>query len=119
MNPITRRNFLLEQYQRCIEDWRYYDRLLWQIPFSTATVTATILALIYVWIQEIVTKICLIIGLLVFVAVMLILASKIRFFQEGRSEFARQLEEKITIEKIPIETKETLEFLKSRGIRKT
>lgn len=82
----------LEQYRQCAEDWRHYDKLLWEIPFTTATAVSAIVALIYTKIGETAlsqldpfAKICLISSLIIFVWTMALLARKIRFFQESRT----------------------------------
>ncbi|MDH7477993.1 MAG: hypothetical protein QHH17_06410 [Candidatus Bathyarchaeota archaeon] len=86
-------SLLIQQYNRCAEDWRYYDKLLWEIPFTTATVLGTILAIIYgkgVIGGGIPTEVKIpILGcLLIFLFTMLFLARKVRFLQESRTRFA-------------------------------
>ena len=104
-------NTLIEQYRRCCEDWRHYDRILWEISFSTLVVTGSLLTLVFAWVREVFPRIILILCLLIFVVMMMFLAVKIRFFQEARCEFAKDIERKLNIKTTPIETKESLEYL--------
>lgn len=108
---------LLEQYQRCTEDWRHYDKLLWQIPFSTATVVSAVIAVAYGYFGEKIlsapteVRISLFASLIILVFTMASLSRKIRFFQESRTRFAENIEENIVrIEKVPMETKKALKF---------
>lgn len=119
-----KKNLILEQYKRCTEDWRYYDRLLWQIPFTTATVIGAILALIYSDVGGTITfsselKISLLSCLLILVITMFFLNRKIRFFQEGRTRFAAHLEQRVGIENLPIRTSDVFDFLSHRDEAKT
>ena len=114
----TERLLLIEQYRRCAEDWRHFDKLLWQIPFTTATVVGTLLAIIYGSIGEVrinlpkEAKILLLNCLMVFVFVMFFLARKIRFFQECRTAFMEQIKE------MPVITSECIKYLRKIGITK-
>lgn len=112
-----RNKILLGQYQRCVEDWRHFDKLLWQIPFSTATVVSAVIAVAYGYFGEkisyplIEVKIPLFASLIIFVFTMASLSRKIRFFQESRTKFAENIEENIVkIEKVPVETEKICKF---------
>lgn len=109
----------IEQYRRCEEDWRHFDKMLWEIPFATATVLGAILAFAYGDVAGIVgqlsleVKIPLLDILLVLVITMFSLSRKIRFFQEGRTRFAEHIEEKVAKVKIlPIRTSDVQELLR-------
>lgn len=120
-----RNEILLEQYRRCAEDWRHFDKLLWQIPFSTATVVSAVIAIAHRYYGErilyvpVEVRIPLFASLIIFVVTMASLARKVRFFQESRTRFAENIEENIAkIEKMPIETEKTLKFLETYEERK-
>jgi len=125
---------LLEQYRHCAEDWRHFDRLLWQIPFSTAAVVSAVIAIVYGYFQEqtvnipMEVKVLLFSSLIVFVVAMALLSRKVRFFQEGRTKFLNNLIDRInnlqkekknaSIEKLPFETKEILKLFNKREQKK-
>jgi hypothetical protein len=114
-------HLLIEQYKRCAEDWRYYDKLLWEIPFTTATVLGAILAIIYG--SGIVgggipseVKIPILGCLLIFVFMMFTLSRKIRFLQTGRTRFAEYIEKGIAKSvEVPMSTQKCIEFFRALG----
>jgi hypothetical protein len=114
-----RNSLLTEQYKRCAEDWRYYDKGLWEIPFSTATVLGAILAIIYgngilggPLPSE--AKVSILCCLLVFVTTMFFVARKFRFIQTGRTRFAEYIEEEIAkMMKVPMSTAKCIGFFKA------
>ena len=109
-------DLILEQYRRCCEDWRHYDRLLWQIPFSTFVATGTILTLIYKFVEELAVRRVLILDLMVFILSMSILAIKVRFFQNVRTVFAKNIEKRYELRILPVETNDALDYVKEMRI---
>jgi len=115
-----RKNLIVEQYRRCAEDWRYYDKLLWEIPFTTATVLGAILAIVYgtkvVGNVPSQVKIPLLGCLLIFVVTMFFLSRKSRFLQTARTRFAQCIEKNIAgIEEVPLSTSKSIGFFKKIG----
>jgi hypothetical protein len=111
---------LIQQYNRCAEDWRYYDKLLWEIPFTTATVLGAILAIIYG--KGVIgggipaeVKIPILGCLLIFLFTMLFLARKVRFLQESRTRFAECIEKQIARIEIPMSTDRSIRFFRALG----
>jgi len=118
-------SILVEQYKRCAEDWRHHDRLLWQIPFSTATVVSAVIAVSYGYFGEGISyiptevKIPLFAFMILFVITMGSVSRKVRFFQEIRTEFAYYIEENgAKIKELPVDTSSSLEFLQERCKKK-
>lgn len=120
----NKKDILIEQYRRGSEDWRHYDKMLWEIPFSTTTVVGAIIAIIYGglltgqnWLITDYVKLALIGVLIVFVTTMFLLARKIRFFQEARTEFLSYLEKEIFEVKIfPVTTNDSKKIVSKRLI---
>ncbi len=113
-----------EQYRRCSDDIRHFDRLAWEIPFATTTAVATILAVTYgdkalLGALPGVVKVPLLSFLLVLVFSMALLLRKIRLFQDGRSEFASRIETIVTRANcIPADTKSCQDFFIEKNRRK-
>jgi hypothetical protein len=40
--PIDRSRLLLYQYERCCDDWRHHDAIIWEMPVATLTANAVI-----------------------------------------------------------------------------
>jgi hypothetical protein len=110
---------LIEQYKKCCEDWDHFDTLLWQIPFSTVVATTGLLTLGYAYIEEIFIRKILLLILIIFVLGMMLVAVKVKFLQVVRSEFAREIEEKLKINVMLMNTSECLEYFSKRGKPKT
>jgi len=103
---------IVEQYRRRYNEWKHYDTLLWQIPFSTSVATGTVLTLVYRWVEEMIVRKILMLNLIIFVLLMMILAIKIRLFQIARTSFLKEVERNYKIKHLPVETKEALTYLK-------
>lgn len=112
-----RKFIIIEQYKRCAEDWRHHDKLLWEIPFTTASIAGAILAIIYGKglpggniTSEF--RIPILSCLLIFVITMFSLSRKIRFFQTARTRFAQHIERNIAkLKEVPLTTGECIQFL--------
>ena len=116
-NDELRNKIISEQYRRCAEDCRHFDKLLWQIPFSTATVVSAVIAIALGYYGKEVLSVPmevrtpLFVLLIVFVITMASLSRKIRVLQEARTAFAEDIAEKVSTKKVPVRTEEALEFL--------
>jgi hypothetical protein len=113
---------VLKQYERCAEDLRYFDKLVWELPFATATVIGAILAVAYG--EKLVgtlpsnVKIPLLCYLLIFVTTSMLVVKKVRFFSDARTEFARYIEGDVAgVKKVPVETRESIVFLREHSGR--
>ena len=40
--PIDRSRLLLYQYERCCDDWRHHDAIIWEMPIATLSANAVI-----------------------------------------------------------------------------
>jgi hypothetical protein len=40
--PIDRSRLLLYQYERCCDDWRHHDAIIWEMPVATLSANAVI-----------------------------------------------------------------------------
>jgi hypothetical protein len=40
--PLDRSRLLLYQYERCCDDWRHHDAIIWEMPVATLTANAVI-----------------------------------------------------------------------------
>ena len=101
---------IVEQYKRCYNEWKHYDTLLWQIPFSTSVATRTVLTLVYRWVEEMIVRKILMLNLILFVLLMMVLAIKIRLFQIARTSFLKEVERNYKIKHLPVETNEALAY---------
>jgi len=77
----------ITQYNQCSEDWRHYDRAIWQMPTVSITIASAILAVAYQYVQDLLPRaVILLFGGLILLSLTVALV-KHRLFQEQRTEF--------------------------------
>jgi len=105
----------IEQYTRCSEDIRHYDRGLWQISSINLTVAGIIIGISFEYLSGYYRAIVLSLAFLLSLALTVIL-SKYVLFQLGRARFMHQIEKDFEVEILPTSTTDILDFLKKRNI---
>ncbi|MDG6219681.1 MAG: hypothetical protein QCI00_09635 [Candidatus Thermoplasmatota archaeon] len=106
------RSILIAQYQRCSEDWRFFDDLFWKLPFGTVTVV--ILSLSFLFSSEDLPplgRIPLILGVMLLTIVVAILCFKIRLASSGRVKVANFIETRLGVDPVPIITEDLVKYL--------
>jgi hypothetical protein len=82
----------ITQYNQCSEDWRHYDRAIWQMPTVTITIASGILAVAYRYVNEFLPRaVILFLGGLLLLSITVALV-KHRVFQEQRTGFLLDIE---------------------------
>ncbi|WP_054855098.1 hypothetical protein [Vulcanisaeta sp. JCM 16161] len=104
---INRGDFLIEVYRRVSEDWRYYDRLLWEVPFGTIAGSSLVVALTKLLLgDEAWMSIAVLLALQILILVMTHLTIKVRYFSIERAECVKEIERNCIETFIPYETRE-------------
>jgi hypothetical protein len=104
------------QYERCAEDWRLHQNLIWQIPSVAIAIIGGILTVSYSFLNGIPRAILLGIGSVLIFALTTALA-KHRLGAQARSQFLLDLEtETFRVKQIPTTTKDIKEYLKDRPL---
>jgi hypothetical protein len=82
----------ITQYNQCSEDWRHYDRAIWQMPTVAITIASAILAVAYQYVKYLPARaFILLLGGLLLLSLTVALV-KHRLFQEQRIEFLSDTE---------------------------
>ena len=82
----------ITQYNQCSEDWRHYDKAIWQMPTVAITIASAILAVAYQYVQELLPRaFILLLGGLLLLSITVALI-KHRLFHEQRTEFLSDTE---------------------------
>ena len=82
----------ITQYNQCSEDWRHYDRAIWQMPTVAITIASAILAVAYQYVEELLPRaFILLLGGLLLLSITVALM-KHRLFHDQRTEFLSDTE---------------------------
>ena len=104
----------LEQYRRCAEDIRNYDRGLWQIS-SIATTVSGVLTGISLEFLDGIARSSLIFMAFLFSLAMTVTLSKYILFQLARTLHMRRVEEEFGVEIVPTSTTYINHYLKKKN----
>jgi hypothetical protein len=113
-------SLLAAQLTRAAEDYRQLDQLIWQIPTLAITVTSVVIAVSFGYVHIILVSggVLLVGGFFDFT--LAIALAKARLMEDGRLHYLKLMEAEYQITHLPVESKETLDFLpkdhKHRGL---
>lgn len=95
------------QYQQCLENYRLFDRHVWQIPSVTVLIISSILGVSYSYLENapIPSSILLLFGTVLTLS-MFITVKKYRFFQYHTIAKMREIEDKLSLGPLPLVTGE-------------
>jgi len=93
------------QYQQCIENYRLFDRHVWQVPSVTILIGSAIVGVAFGPLKDdlIASTILLLFGIMMSFS-MFIAVKKYRFFQYYAIERMRKIEKELLLEPLPLIT---------------
>jgi hypothetical protein len=100
----------LEQYRRCSEDLRHYDRGIWQMSSVAATLAGIILGIAFTYLHGVVRTALILIGSATILA-LTITATKYYLFSVARATFGHLIENDFGVRSVPVRTEEVNELL--------
>jgi len=106
----------IEQYNRCCEDIRHYDSGVWQIASINITVAGIMIGIAFQYLTGVyrVFPLLLALGLSLTLTVT---SSKYIFFQLGRAQFMKTIEEEYKIPSVPTKSQDIKDFLDSGKVK--
>ncbi|MDI6888961.1 MAG: hypothetical protein QMC78_04640 [Methanocellales archaeon] len=104
----------IEQYRRCSEDIRHFDRGVWQIASIATTVAGIMLGIAFTYLSGIVRVLTLLSTFLLLLA-FTITISKYIHFDAARGIFMGQIEEDyFKVRRVPAKTQDVKKFLEKQ-----
>lgn len=102
--PFNKENLII-QYQQCVENYRMWDRHVWQVPSVTILIGSAIVGVAFGPLRGslIPSSLVLIFGMILSLA-MFIAVKKYRFFQYHTIEMMRIIEKDLSLQPLPLIT---------------
>jgi len=95
-----RKNFLLEQYHECAEQYRLHNKQFWQMPSVSTLLVSAIIGVAYTYITDLIVRTFLLLLGACMAFVMGIVLIKLRFFQYGMVLTLEKIEDELQIEHV-------------------